>query len=116
LRRDRAAASALRVAFPDIQQLRFEFEFRSSAPSTPASQSHVFHPPAQAFFEFPCPYADCNGQFDLRNAVNIALTDAAHQAKGALECCGMRVRDRGSSQPCGLHLIYSVTAIYQRDV
>jgi hypothetical protein len=116
LRRDRAAASALRIAFPAIEQLRFEFTFQSASTSTPASQSHILHPAAAAFFEFACPYANCDGQFDLTGAVNTALTDTAHQAKGVLECHGVRARDGGSNQPCELRLVYSVTAIYQPDI
>jgi hypothetical protein len=112
LRRDRAAALAIRVAFPAVQQLRLELKFESTTSSTPAFQSHVLHPPARAFFEFPCPYADCDGQFDLTSAVTAALADPAHQAAGMLECAGLRARDYASKQPCRLHLIYTVTATY----
>ena len=115
-RHDWAAARALREVFPAVQQLRFELNFESTTTSTPTSQSHVLHPPARAFFEFRCPYWDCDGQFDLTRAVNAALADPAHQAEGVLECCGERARDRGSKQPCQLRLIYTVTAVYQRDV
>src|SRR5205807_10286768 len=113
LRRDRAAAQALRVAFPAVQHLRLELKFESTTSSTPASQSHLLHPPARAFFEFPCPYADCDGQFDLTSAVNTALADPAHNAEGMLECSGLRAHDYASKRPCQLHLIYAVTATYQ---
>lgn len=115
LRQHRAAAPVLRVAFPTLLSLHLELEFECSAPSTPAQQSHVLHPPAQAFFEFPCPYADCDGQFDLTAAVNAALADAAHRAQGALECSGERARHIGSKQPCQLRLLYTVTAAFQPD-
>ena len=115
LRRDRAAAQALRVAFPAVQHLRLELKFESTTSSTPTLQSHVLHPPPRAFFEFPCPYADCDGQFNLTNAVKAALADPAHQAAGVLECSGLRVRDYASKRPCQLHLIYTVTATYHSD-
>lgn len=114
-RQDRAAALALREVFPAVQELHFELNFESTATSTPTSQSHVLHPPARAFFEFPCPYSDCDGRFDLTGAVNAALADPAHQTEGMLECCGARARDHGSKQQCQLHLIYAVTAIHWRD-
>ena len=114
-RLDRANALALREVFPAVQELRIELSFESTTTSTPTSQSHVLHPPARAFFEFRCPYSDCDGQFDLTRAVNSALADPAHQAEGVLECGGARARDRGSKQPCQLRLIYTVTAIRQRD-
>jgi len=115
LRRDRAAAATLRVAFPAVQRLRLELKFESSSAKAPTLQSHVLHPPAQAFFEFPCPYADCDGHFDLTGAVNAALADPAHHAAGVLECPGLRPWDWASKRACQLHLIYEVTATYYRD-
>ncbi len=112
LRRERAAALALRAVFPAVRQLRLEFRFEGATANTPASQSHVLHPPARAFFTFPCPYADCNGRFDLTDAVNAALEDEAHEAEGILECAGVRARDYASKQPCRLHLVYRVTVTY----
>jgi hypothetical protein len=115
LRRERAAALALRVVYPTVAQLSLELMFESTTSSAPARQSHVLHPPARAFFEFPCPYADCDGQFDLTAAVNAALADPAHRAAGALECPGARARHIGSKEPCQLRLIYTVTATYQQN-
>jgi len=115
LRRNRAAAVALRVAFPAVQHLRLELKFESSSAKAPTLQSHILHPPAQAFFDFPCPYADCDGHFDLTGAVNVALADPSNRAAGVLECPGVRPWDWASKRPCQLHLIYRVTATYHRD-
>ena len=115
LRRDRAAAMAVRVAFPTVRHLRLELQFESQTANTPVPQSHVLHPPARAFFEFPCPYADCNGQFDLTNAVNAAMENASHQTRGSLECSGIRAWRHASKQPCQLHLRYVITATCQPD-
>lgn len=114
LRRDRAAALALRVALPDVQLLRVELNFAGFA-NTPTAQSHLLHPPARAFFIFPCPFADCDGEFDLNSAVHAALADPAHRTEGTLECSGLRTRDRALRQPCQLHLNYTVTATCQGD-
>ena len=81
-RRDRAAARALREAYPGVQRLRLDLHF-DGAKNVPASQSHELHPPAQAFFEFPCPFADCDGQIDLHDAVGAALSDGKRQAHGS---------------------------------
>jgi hypothetical protein len=114
LRRERAAAPALRAALPAVELLHLELSFRASA-DTPASQSHVLHPPAPAFFRFPCPYADCDGQFDLSSAVRVALEDPTHRAAGSLECAGSRSRNPISKKPCQLHLDYVVTATCRDD-
>jgi hypothetical protein len=111
LRRDRAAAAVLRAAFPTVQELCLELTFTSTTANTPAFQSHRLHPPARAFFHFPCPYADCDGHFDLAAAVDTALADPASHSQGVLECSGLRAGERTTKQMCGLRLDYSITAI-----
>lgn len=110
LRRSRAAAQAVRVAFPSITQIRLELRFEGTSANIPASQSHVLHPPARAFFEFPCPYADCDGEFDLTAAVRSALSTAPQPVRGLLECHGQRIGARTTTQRCNLHLHYTVLA------
>lgn len=110
LRSSRNTALALREAFPTVQQLRLDLVFRSPGASTPAMQSHTLHAAARAFFKFPCPYADCDGQFDLSTGVQAALADPTHRATGELECSGKRAVGVGESELCGLHLSYTVAA------
>jgi hypothetical protein len=116
LRRSHATALPLRVLFPRVQQLRLEFVFRGPGPTTPAMQSHTLHAAARAFFEFPCPYADCDGEFDLSTAVKAALADPTHHATGGLECSGKRAKRMGASELCQLRLDYTVAAILQPDI
>ena len=112
LRRSRASALALRAAYPSVQQLRLELNFEAAAnANAPAAQSHLLYPPARAFFEFPCPHADCDGEFDLTAIVQRAVADRAHASHGTLLCSGSRAFDHRSRQPCHLHLNYSVTAL-----
>ena len=115
MRRDRAAAQALRVAFPAVQQLRLELEFSGAGTILPASQVHVLHPPARAFFEFQCPYADCDGRFDLARAVEAALASPERRATGTLECMGLRARDHLSKQDCALQLRYTIRVTYTQE-
>jgi hypothetical protein len=112
LRRGRAGSVQLRSAFPDVQQLRLELQFADVSPAIPAAQCHVLHPPARAYFTFPCPYADCDGQLDLTQAVNAALDDPAHEAIGVVECAGVRLRKHPSKESCSLKMTYFVTATY----
>jgi hypothetical protein len=112
-RRSRATAPVLRTTCPTVEQLRIELKFEAPSSSTPTEQSHVLYPSARAFFEYPCPYWDCDGQFDLGDAVRAALADATHRAEGARECRGSRIGDRGSRRPCRLQLFYAVTATFQ---
>jgi hypothetical protein len=113
-RRDRAKAPALRTAFPTLQQLRIELKFDGPSPSAPTPQSHALYPPAAAFFEYPCPYWDCDGQFDLGSAVKAALAAATHRAEGVLECRGSRGGERTTRRPCQLRLVYEVTGTFEQ--
>jgi len=116
LRRDRAAAQTVRSAFPLVQQLRLDMEFEGAAAANiPAAQSHVLHPPARAYFTFVCPYADCDGQFDLTEAVNAALADGSHQAEGVSQCSGARVGSSAAREPCLLRLVHKITATYHQS-
>jgi hypothetical protein len=112
LRRIRSAAQVLRIAFPTVQHIHLGLKFESVGRLTPASQSHQLHPPARAFFEFPCPYADCGGSFDLSAAVNVALADLARHSEGVLNCEGLRPLSYATRQLCGLRLIYTVDATF----
>ncbi|HTY95075.1 MAG TPA: hypothetical protein VMC02_14385 [Steroidobacteraceae bacterium] len=112
-RRSRAAAVALRETFPAVQQVRLELFFQGSSATTPAPQCHTLHGPARAFFEFPCPYADCDGEFSLGPAVEAALADPSHRATGEAECSGGRAARDGGKQSCKLRLTYCVTVTYR---
>jgi hypothetical protein len=109
-RRDRATAQLLRVMYPKIASLRLQFQFSESNEelSAPAPQLLVMHPPTQAYFMFPCPYADCDGEFDLTSAVaDIARSRESH-SHGSLKCGGHRVRDKNGRTPCQLNCEYTL--------
>jgi hypothetical protein len=115
LRRDRAAALALREVYPAVLRLRLDLVFQGSTLNNPAPQSHTLHAPARAFFEFPCPYADCDGHFDLGAAVKAAVGDPMHRAAGELRCSGKRAVRVGDKESCQLLLGYTVTATFDAN-
>jgi hypothetical protein len=97
--------------FPVVEQLRFELSFEGGGAATPVPQSHFLHPPARAYFTFPCPYSDCDGRFELTAAVHAAVEDPAHRIEGVLECAGSRVSDFRSKPHCQLRLCFTLTAV-----
>jgi hypothetical protein len=97
--------------FPVVEQLRIELNFEGGGAATPVPQSHVLHPPARAYFSFPCPYTDCDGRFDLTTAVHAVVEDPSHRNEGALECAGSRVSDFRSKPRCQLRVRFILTAI-----
>lgn len=109
LSRDRRAAPALRALYPTVERLRLELRFEGGAANTPVPQTHVLHPPARAYFAIPCPYADCDGRFDLTAAVHVAVEQASGRTQGILECAGFRAYDLTSKRPCRLRLHFTIT-------
>jgi hypothetical protein len=109
-RRTRAATPALRVRYPQLDALRLEFEFSDGGLFTPTPQVTVLHPPASAYFCFPCPFSDCSGEFDLNSAISGMLRDGQSDCAGQLRCQGHRSIDGKSAAPCVLMLDYRIEA------
>ena len=110
LRRARAAAQVLRAAFPEVEHLLIELSFENRSATSPTGQAHMLYPPARAFFTYPCPHSDCDGEFDLESAVRAAVHDGSHTVQGSMPCGGARIGEQGSKRPCGLRLAYAITA------
>ena len=113
MRRDRAAAPTLRTAFPSVALIHIDLVFEDHPGRAPAPQSFVLHPPARAFFEFSCPYANCEGRFDLTTQVHAAVEHASSKATGQLDCQGLRPKGSALRQPCGLLLRFAIAAQQQ---
>ncbi|MGH8228802.1 MAG: hypothetical protein ACREU3_13035 [Steroidobacteraceae bacterium] len=115
MRRARVAAQVLRAAFPDVEQLRIELIFEDQSSPCPTAQVHLLYSPARAFFTYPCPHSDCDGEFDLERAVREAVSASAHTAKGSVACGGARIGEQGSKRPCELQLAYAITVRLHGD-
>jgi len=111
LHRDREAAPKLRTMFPVVEQLHVELSFEGGGAATPVPQSYVLHPPARAYFSFPCPYADCDGRFELTAAVQAAVQAPSLRTEGALECAGSRVSDFRSKPLCRLRVHFTIKVV-----
>jgi hypothetical protein len=107
-RRDRAVTQALRECYPQFASLRLEFDFSDDTKFTPAPQVTVLHPPATAYFIFPCPYSDCDGEFNLAPVVGEIANSGGLHDEGQMRCCGQRIGPNGERANCGLTLEFSV--------
>ncbi len=109
-RRDRARTPILRARFPQFGQVRLEFDFQDQGPFTPAPQVAVLHPPAPAYFVFPCPYSDCDGEFDLSAAIETMAKAEKARCAGTMRCAGHRRVEHTAGAPCALTLAFQVAA------
>lgn len=104
-RRGRTGAPAIRARYPKLTALQVEFDFSDQSEFLPSPQVTVFHPPAPAYFCFACPYSDCDGEFNLTEAVDLAVRSRGEPARGQVQCAG--TRHRGIA--CTLCLEYSIS-------
>lgn len=102
----------MRTAFPVVSRFVVELTFEDPEGVAPAAQSHALYPPARAFFEFPCPYANCDGKFDLGTVAKRAISHSSLHATGTAECSGVRTRDGVTQRACGIRAVYAITAEY----
>jgi hypothetical protein len=109
-RRDRSRTPVLRARFPQFEALRLEFDFSDAGPFTPTPQVAVLHPPAPAYFVFPCPYADCDGEFDLTPPIDSMVNADEQRCDGQMRCAGHRCLESGARTACGLTLDFQVVA------
>ena len=109
-RRDRAITQPLRVRYPQFASLRLDFDFSDDGRFTPAPQVTVLHPPATAYFIFPCPYTDCDGEFNLAQAVDGLANEGMTRDEGQLRCCGQRSGNGKDRTQCRLILEYTLNA------
>ena len=69
--RRRAAAGSLVQSYPGLESIRIQLQFIPTTGIAPAAQTHALYPSAPAYFEFPCPYGDCDGRYDLGNSYGV---------------------------------------------
>lgn len=111
--RRRVAAGTIAKACPGVEQIRLQLRFLPTTGAVPAAQMHALYPSAPAYFEFACPYGDCDGSFDLNAIVLPLLADTGSRAEGTLLCSGTRTATGMTRQPCRLRADYWISAQYQ---
>ena len=111
-RRRRAAAGTLDDQFPAVARIRVELSFPETVGPAPARQLHDMYPPAPAYFDFACPYGDCDGGFDLNQVAASLMKNATPHVDGTIDCSGNR---GGMTRlPCNLRAHYRIAAEYQK--
>jgi hypothetical protein len=114
---ERLRAPRLQNYFPKIERLRIELVFNdpNGRSPSPSPQLHILHSAASAFFRFPCPCADCDGDFDLTNVVTTLIARTAETKRacslgGHLSCNGVRFRDHAVHRTCPMQLDFQLLA------
>lgn len=111
--RRRAAAGTLAKSNASVEQVRVLLQFSAGTQPSPADQVHDLYPSAPAFFEFACPYGDCDGSFDLKAVAQPMLRKSQTHGEGRLHCNGTRAAAAQTREPCDLRADFWINARYQ---
>lgn len=120
LMHERTRSISLRERFPSVDQLRIELVFNDASAFLPSPQLHTLYPAASAFFRFACPCADCDGDFDLTEAVAALLESSAGRRRidasssGRMDCQGVRLRDMAGQRGCPMQLSFRLISAAAR--
>lgn len=113
---DRDRSQPLSQLFPGIEYLRIDLTFTEDSPRgpLPSTQAHTLFGAAAAFFRFPCPCSDCDGDFDLTGDITQLLASKRAgkrpaSREGRLTCSGVRFRNHPTLQAaCPMKLSYTL--------
>jgi hypothetical protein len=112
--RRRAAAGRLADAFPRTASIRVQLQFIPASGPEPAAQTHALYPSAPAYFDFSCPYGDCDGSFDLNGVALPLLGSSGQHAEGTLHCPGTRTAGGTGRRACRLRADFWVNVQYEK--
>src|SRR5688572_25503829 len=109
---NRMLAPELRTLFPKLMQLRVQLTFLFDAKRPPADLTHILHPPALAYFRYPCPINGCSGEFRLDLPAMRLLRESRSATADEIGCSGVRSEDRLTGTPCATRLKFRIDASY----
>jgi hypothetical protein len=103
LLQDFTRAALLRQSYPQLAEVRVEFEFEDVTRPSPSPQSFSYFPAARGFFRYACPCHSCTGEFDLSNCIaEVAAEGAAtpRTRRVSVSCTGQRAHDLNVRHAC----------------
>lgn len=103
----------LREIYPQLAEVRVEFEFKDGTTQSPSPQAFSYFPAARGFFRYGCPCHSCSGEFDISGYVAelAAKSDKPQRSrKLSLACTGQRAQDLNARVPCPIDASIRVSA------
>ena len=105
------------LKFPELKGLTLELAYYEAdgVRKTSEIRYSVNVTNAKSIFYFPCPSGIClGGDFDLSDALGVAVANRRKSAQGELRCEGLRpsAKPQGDSAPCHNLLRYRMTLRY----
>jgi hypothetical protein len=96
-------AAPMRDAYPQLAELRVEFEFEDGTPRAPSAQAYSYFPAARGFFKYACPCNSCSGEFDLSGYVAELAGESGRKPRSRrvnVSCDGQRAKEVNTRESC----------------
>jgi hypothetical protein len=103
LKIDFTRAAQLREIYPQIAEVRVEFEFEDGTARTPSPQAYSYFPAARGFFRYACPCHTCSGEFDLSAHVAELAGKSGNPRRSRrvdVNCTGLRALEASVHGAC----------------
>ena len=109
---DFTRAAPLRDLYPQLAEVRVEFEFQDGTLRAPSPQAFSYYPAARGFFRYACPCHSCSGEFDISSHVAELAAKAGPQRNRRLNltCPGQRALDINERVACPIGASVRVSA------
>jgi hypothetical protein len=109
---DFTRAAPLRDLYPQLAEVRVEFEFQDGTLRAPSPQAFSYYPAARGFFRYACPCHSCSGEFDISSHVAEPAAKAGTQRNRRLNltCPGQRALDINERVACPIGASVRVSA------
>ena len=98
--------------YPQLAEVRVEFEFQDGTLRAPSAQAFSYFPAARGFFRYACPCHSCSGEFDISTYVAelAAKTGPQRNRNLKLTCSGQRALDINERVACPIGASVRVSA------
>ncbi len=109
-------AAPLRDIYPQLAEVRIEFQFEDGTERAPSDLSFAYFPAARAFFRYACPCHTCNGEFDLTAQVAGLVERSGNPRRTSrvtLSCTGHRLQESGEDGSCPVNARIRLTTVLQ---
>jgi hypothetical protein len=110
---DFTRAAPLRDLYPQLAEVRVEFEFQDGTLRAPSAQAFSYFPAARGFFRYACPCHSCSGEFDISSHVAELAKKADKPQRNRqlkLSCAGQRALDINERVACPIGASVRVSA------
>lgn len=109
---DFTRAAPLRDLYPQLAEVRVEFEFQDGTLRAPSPQAFSYFPAARGFFRYACPCHSCSGEFDISTHVAelAAKTGPQRNRNVKIACAGLRALDLKERVACPIGANVRVSA------